>query len=344
LQCEQRSLNNENMNRNNTYVPVSSTAGTASGVQVVLGASGGVGRALVDLLLQRGHQVQAVGRTIPTWAAGLSRRAGFQWVSANIEDPAGAVDACDGAATVYFAAQPPYGEWPERFPSMTANVINASAKTGAKLVMVDNLYMYGPTASPLHEDLPRASTGRKGATRARMEDQLLQAQREGRVRVTIGRLSDYYGPNGPNTSLAALVLDKALAGKAMQWPGLSTVPRTLHYLPDAARGLLVIGSEDTADGHVWHLPAAAPITGDQFMSLVNQHVAKPVKAKTISTQMMKIGGLFSKEARETVECMYQWTAPFVVDSSSFTSKFGVIETTPHAHAVRETLKSMLDNN
>jgi nucleoside-diphosphate-sugar epimerase len=329
------------MNRNDTYVHSSSTP-QRTGVHVVLGASGGIGRALVDQLLVGGHQVRAVGRTTPSWAAALSRHAGFEWVAANIEDPADAVKSCERAATVYFAAQPPYGEWSERFPPMTANVITASAKAGAKLVMVDNLYMYGPTESRLHEGLPRASTGRKGATRARMEDQLLQAHREGKVRVTIGRLSDYYGPNGPNTSLAALVLDKAIAGKAMQWPGLSTVQRTLHYLPDAARGLLVIGADDKADGHVWHLPAADPITGDQFMALVNKHVAKPVKAKTMSTQMMKIGGLFSKEAKETVECMYQWTAPFVVDSSAFTNKFGAIETTPHAQAVRETLKSMLD--
>jgi nucleoside-diphosphate-sugar epimerase len=223
---------------------------------------------------------------------------------------------------------------------MTTNVIEAAAKAGAKLVMVDNLYMYGPTESRLHEALPRASTGRKGATRARMEDQLMQAHRAGKVRVTIGRLSDYYGPNGLNTTVSVLVFEKAITGKAMQWPGRRDVLHTLHYLADAARGLLVIANDDRADGKVWHLPSADPISGHDFMALVNQHVATPVQAKTIGTQMMRIGGLFSPEAKETVECMYQWTAPFITDSSAFVKTFGPIEVTSHSVAVRDTVASM----
>jgi nucleoside-diphosphate-sugar epimerase len=310
-------------------------------INVVLGAAGGMGRAIVDQLINAGRSVRAVGRTLPDWATSHSNRTGFEWRSADLEDPKAALMATEGATTVFFAAQPPYGEWPERFPTMTTNVIEAAAAAHAKLVMVDNLYMYGPTESRLHEGLPRTSTGRKGATRARMEEQLLQAHRSGKVRVTIGRLSDYYGPNGLNTSVSALVFEKAIAEKAMQWPGRSDMPRTLHYLEDAARGIIVLGSHDKADGQVWHLPAAEPITGAQFMALVNKHVATPVKTKTISTQMMKIGGLFSPEAKETVECMYQWTAPFVVDSSAFTKAFGDIETTPHGQAVQTTVASML---
>lgn len=35
-------------------------------------------------------------------------------------------------------------------------------------------------------------------------------------------------------------------------------PLTLHYLDDAARGLITMADHDTADGGIWHLP---PITG-----------------------------------------------------------------------------------
>jgi nucleoside-diphosphate-sugar epimerase len=313
-------------------------AGDPNAVDVVLGASGGLGRAVVEQLSLSGRHVRAVSRTVPNWSKNMA--ANSSWVTADLEDLKAANSACEGALTVYFAAQPPYGEWPERFPAMTTNVIEASAQAGAKLVMVDNLYMYGAAEGRLHEQLPRASTGRKGVTRARMEDQLLQAHRAGKVRVSIGRLSDYYGPNGPNTTVSALVFEKAIAGKAMQWPGRSDVPHTLHYLADAARGLLMIGNEDRADGQVWHLPAPDPITGDQFMALVNDHITTPVKTKTIGTQMMRVGGLFSSEAKETVECMYQWTAPFVIDSSAFIRTFGPVETTPHPLAIRNTIASL----
>jgi hypothetical protein len=35
--------------------------------------------------------------------------------------------------------------------------------------------------------------------------------------------------------------------------------------------------------------------------------------------------------------MYQWTAPFVVDSSKFTTAFGPLAVTPHAEAIAATL-------
>jgi hypothetical protein len=118
------------------------------------------------------------------------------------------------------------------------------------------------------------------------------------------------------------------------------VPRTLHFLPDAARGLIVLADRDEADGGVWHLPAAPAITGEEFMVLVNRSLKSPVKARSIGSLSMRIGGLFSVEAKETVECMYQWTAPFVVDSSAFVSVFGPLTVTPHPDAIAATIDSM----
>ena len=299
---------------------------------VVLGASGGVGRALVDELVRSGRQVRAVSRSA------LQGSGAAESVAADVSTADGARLACAGATVVFHAAQPPYHRWSEEFPAMTANVIAAAGAAGAKLVMVDNLYMYGPTEGRLVERLPRAATGRKGMVRARMEGQLLDAHASGALRVTIGRLSDYYGPHGPNSTPMALVLEPAAHGKAMRWPGSTTALHTLHVLEDAARGLIVLADNDLADGAVWHLPAAPAVTGEEFMALVNRFLPKPVKAGSIGTSTMRIGGLFSKNAKETVECMYQWTAPFVVDSSAFTATFGPLAVTPHADAVATTLE------
>lgn len=298
---------------------------------VVLGASGGIGRALVAELAREGRRIRAVSRHV------LEGLGDAECVAADVSTPDGARRAVAGASVVYQAAQPPYHRWPEEFPALNAHIIQATSEAGAKLVMVDNLYMYGPTTGQLVETLPRAATGRKGVVRAELERQLLDAHSSGSLRVTIGRLSDYYGPNGPNSTLTALVLEPAAKGKAMRWPGSTTAPRTLHFLADAARGLIVLGDHDAADGEVWHLPAAPVTTGAAFMALVNQCLPSPVKAGSIGTLAVRIGGLFSKEAKETVECMYQWTAPFVIDSSKFTAAFGPLAVTPHAEAIAATI-------
>ena len=305
-----------------------------SGLYVVLGASQGLGRALAAELVGQGRRVRAVARQTPE---GLDAA---EPLAADVATPEGARRACAGAEVVFHSVQPPFHRWPEEFPALTANIIGAASAAEAKLVMVDNLYMYGPTTQSLVESLPRAATGRKGRVRALMERQLLEADASGALRVAIGRLADYYGPHGPNSTLAALVLDPAVRGRSMRWPGSTSTLRTLHYLEDAARGLVTLADHEQADGKVWHLPAAPPITGAEFMALVNACLDAPVKAGSIGSLSMRIGGLFSKEAKETVECMYQWTAPFVVDSSKFEVAFGPIAVTPHADAVAATLEWM----
>jgi uncharacterized protein YbjT (DUF2867 family) len=73
----------------------------ANGLQVVLGAGGGTGRAIVDELVRQGRQVRAVGRSA---LAGLP--AEVEQVRADLYDPADAARAVDGASVVYHAAQP----------------------------------------------------------------------------------------------------------------------------------------------------------------------------------------------------------------------------------------------
>jgi len=302
---------------------------------VVIGGTGGLGGALVRELAGRGVRVRVVARR-PSSAVPQ----GVEQHAADAESGAGLVAACAGASVVVNALNPPYHEWPQRFPAMNRAAIAAAQAQDARLVFVDNLYAYGPHDGPLTEDSPRAATSVKGRVRIALEDELLAAHRDGRVRATIGRLSDYYGPGGPGSAIAALILEPAVAGKTMRWPGSLDQPHTLHFLPDAARGLATLVLDDRADGAVWHLPAAPPVTGREFTAIVNDALPKPVKVATMGKTMLRIGGVFSKEAREMVELTYQWTAPFVADTSRFEASSGPIETTPHARAVPLTLEAM----
>jgi nucleoside-diphosphate-sugar epimerase len=301
-------------------------------VHVVFGATGAIGTAAVAELVRRGDRVRAISRH------GQAPE-GAEAVAADAADPAPAADAAAGAAVVYHCASHPYTRWPELFPPLTRSILGAAEASGAKLVFADNLYAYRPVSGPLREDLPAAARGRKGRTRVAMAAEILTAHRQGRARAVIGRASDYYGPHGTGSTAGQTVFGRILAGKKPQWTGRLDQPHTFHYLPDVARSLLVLADHPQADGQIWHLPAAEPLTAQEFFDLIAQAAGRPtpVKASAAGPALLAVAGIFSPLLREMRETTYQFRAPFVIDATKFETILGRLDPTPHQIAVQETI-------
>ncbi|HET6920944.1 MAG TPA: NAD-dependent epimerase/dehydratase family protein [Jiangellaceae bacterium] len=304
----------------------------ASAPHVVLGAAGGTGSAVIRELVARGLPVRAVTRSGTTDVP-----EGVEQFAADVATPDGGRRACAGAAVVYHCAQPDYTKWVELFPPLTRAVLDGAAEAGAKLVFADNLYVYGPPDGPMTEETPLRAQGPKGRTRVEMAAAILAAHAEGRLRCTIGRSSDYYGPRGTGTTAGDNIMNPALGGKRARWLGSLDQPHTLNYLEDMGRALVTLGERDEADGQVWHLPAAEPLTGRQFLALVYEAAGHPPKAGVASRPMIRLVGLFNPLVRELNETLYQFERPFVSDASKFQRVFGPFEPTPHPEAVMRTV-------
>jgi nucleoside-diphosphate-sugar epimerase len=220
---------------------------------------------------------------------------------------------------------------------MTQAILEGAAEAGAKLVFADNLYMYGPPEDPLTEETPQRAEGKKGRTRIAMAAALLRVHAEGRLPVTIGRSSDYYGARGTGTTAGDNVMRPALRGKRARWLGSLDQPHTLNYLEDMGRALVTLGERHEADGQAWHLPATEPLTGRQFLELVFEAAGHPPKLGVVSRPLIRIAGLFNPFLRELTETLYQFERPFVSDASKFQRAFGPFEPTPHPEAVRRTV-------
>jgi nucleoside-diphosphate-sugar epimerase len=301
-------------------------------LHVVLGAAGGTGSAVVRELAGRGWKVRAVTRG---GAANVPE--GVEDLAADVGTIDGARRACEGASVVYYCAQPDYSRWPQLFPPMTHAILDGAAAAGAKLVFADNLYAYGPGDGPMTERTPQRAQGPKGRIRIEMADAVLSAQADGKVRCTIGRSSDYYGPRGTATTLGDNIMKPALHGKRARWLGSLDQPHTCSYLEDMARALATLAERDEADGQVWHLPAADPLTGRQFLTLIFEAAGHRPKIGVASRPMIRLAGLFSPLLRELNETLYQFEQPFISDASKFERVFGPFQPTPHAEAVQRTV-------
>ena len=304
----------------------------ADGLQVVLGAGGGTGRAILDELVRQGRPARAVGRhetaVLP---------AGVEQVRADLYDPASAARAVAGASVVYHAAQPPYDQWAGNFERLNASVGDAAAAAGARLVFADNLYMYGPGASPMREDTPQRATDRKGALRIRLAADLLARHDRRELEVAIGRSSDYFGPHGRNSGVGERAFGALVAGRPAAAAGRADVERSFSYLPDLARAMVVLGDRDEAAGRAWHLPVTDPMTVRAFLERAFAVAGLPVRIRVDRPFTLKVAGLFVPMAREVVVVMYQWTEPFISDWSAFEAAFGPFERTPLDDALAATI-------
>jgi nucleoside-diphosphate-sugar epimerase len=190
-------------------------------LHVVFG-SGQVGRALATRLTGLGVPVRMVSRHRPSGPPD-----GVDWRAADATDPEAATDAAKGAAVVYQCLNAPYTDWPKRFPPLQRGVLTAAERNGALLVSLENLYAYGPTGGqPMTEDLPLAATTVKGRTRAAMTQELLAAADPGRIRIAIGRASDFFGAGATESSLGERVFGNAVAGKRADFIGNPDLPHT----------------------------------------------------------------------------------------------------------------------
>lgn len=300
---------------------------------VVLG-TGPVGLAVMDELVARGRQVILVNRsgrvaeTLPT---------GVKIVAGDVTNPDFVAQVAAGADVVFHCAQPGYANWPTLFPPINDGILEGVARTTARLVVTDNLYMYGPTnGAPLREDLPYAATGPKGRTRAEMATQFLDAHRNGRIQVTIGRASDFYGPRVLGSAVGEVIFEPALQGKTANALGNPDLPHTYTYIKDFARALVTLSEHEAAFGQAWHVPSAPAISTRAFVDLVAAEVGQPVKLRTAGKLTLTVLGVFVPEMREFKEMLYEFDEPFVVDHGRYKQQFGN-GSTPHDVAIGETV-------
>src|SRR5450755_3990058 len=262
-------------------------------LHVVFG-TGQVGNALAAHLAGLGHPVRAVSRHRPPALAGVD------WRAADAADPEAAADAAKGAAVIYQCLNAPYNQWPERFPPLQRGVLAAAERTGALLVSLENLYGYGPTGGEeMTEDLPLAATTVKGRTRVAMTEELLAAAETGRIRIAIGRASDFFGAGiTTGTMLGERVFANAVAGKRADFIGNPDLPHTYSYVPDIAAGLATLGTDERAVDGVWHLPGPETVTTRQLLELVAGEVGHPVGVRSVPKLAVRALGLFNPMMRE----------------------------------------------
>jgi nucleoside-diphosphate-sugar epimerase len=298
---------------------------------VVLGAGSGLGAEVTRQLTAQGRRVRGVTRTGKGIPDGVTNH------RADILDRSQAIAACQGASVVHLAANVAYPGWLATFPTMIDNAIAAAEAADAKLVFTDNLYAYGPVEGPITEQTPERPVGVKEKLRSQLGQTLLHAHERGQVRVTIGRVSDYYGPDARMSLPDELILEPLARGRNPLWFAPLDLPHTFGYSIDTAKALIVLGDDDRADGKIWHTPADETLRVSDFTRLageVSGCVRRPLRLPSATPRLM---ALFDKRLRGYRELDHQRKRPWIVDHSAFDRTFGPLPMTSHEQAIEHTI-------
>lgn len=284
------------------------------GRHVVIGA-GAVGRAIVASLVSRGIEVEVVTRS-------GSRIEGARASAVNALDTELLTTAIGGADVVYQASQPAYHRWPEEFPALQQSVVRAVQRADATLVVVENLYGYGPVNGRLTEDLPLAATGRKGRVRADMWRSLKSEADAGRLKVTAGRASDFFGPYAEASVVGGRFFPPIISGGKAEVMGSPDALHTYTYVRDFGEALVRLGLDSRSLGQAWHVPSAPAVSNHRFLEIATELAGTRATSRNLSRSMLRLAGLFNPAARELPEMLYEFEKDFVVDHGRYAALFG----------------------
>jgi nucleoside-diphosphate-sugar epimerase len=303
-------------------------------VNAILGAGGPIANELAAILAAQNSPFRLVGRNPKPLA-------GAEVFAADLSDREQTVAAVSGSSVVFLLVGLKYDlvVWRELWPRIIANTIEACKRAQAKLIFFDNVYMYGRVDDPMTEQTPYAPCSKKGVIRARIATALMDEVKAGSLTAMIARSADFYGPRTEHGLPNVLVFEPFAKGATASWLVNASVPHSLTFTPDAARGVAMLAGRELAWNQVWHLPTAPnPPTGKEFVEMAAAAFGVAPKYRVLSRPLLRLVGLFNPPVRESYEMLYQGDAPYLFDSTKFTKEFGFAGT-PYSEGIRITADS-----
>lgn len=296
--------------------------------QVVLG-NGVLGQSVARLLV-RGGRCPLV----------LSRRGDVtgNWATARCDasDPAQLAAHLERPATLYLCAAPPYMRWRDEFPRLADGIARACSGRRVDLVLADNLYAYGESATPFDERSVCRPRSNKGRIRHALAQRLMSLHGDQGVRVAIVRAADFFGPGVGQSSVGAMVVGSALAGKPTYLLGNPDLPHAITYVEDFARTLLAVAADAAAFGATWHAPSHNLASTRGLVAMLARHAGREVAIRPVGPWMMRMFGLFNRDMRELLEMRYLFEQPLAIAFEATARRFN-LAATPLDQAVAATV-------
>lgn len=295
-------------------------------MQTILGAGGGAGTEITRELLNYTKEIRVVSRN-PKKVNDTD-----QLIKADLTDPKQLDEAVKGSEIVYVTIGFEYklSAWKDNWPNFMKSLIDSCKNYNAKIVFIDNMYMYDPNyLGNMTEETPINPKCKKGKVRADIFYMLMNAVERKEVKALVARSADFYGPGVSGSYLTQTVYNNLLKDKNPQWLGKLDALHSFTYSKDIGKAVALLGNTPDAFNQVWHLPTTEEkLTPRQWIQLMMKVMNKQKKIQVVPTSTMGLLGLFMPILRELKDISYQLDKDYFFSSSKFNSRFNFTPTLP----------------
>jgi len=303
---------------------------------LVLGATGGIGYALVNELIERGVEVVAFSRTKERLYNLYQYESKVTTFSGDVLVEKDVIEAANGVDVIFHAISFPYQEWRDKHPLCIEIIIRAAEIQQAKIALVDNIYAYGRQSKiEVSEDTKKEPHTKKGKIRLEMENRLKRSN----IPSLIVHMPDLYGPNAENTILHE-TLKNVVLNKSANFVGDMKVSREFIFTLDGAKAMVELALREDTYNQNWNIPSAHPITGEEIIEILRKEVGYKKPIRTVSKTMIQFIGLFQPFMREMVEMLYLTEDPVILTGEKYEAVIGPVPKTPYIEGIKDTLNWM----
>ena len=305
-------------------------------MHTILGAGGATGNELTKELSKNNATIRLVSRR-PVVNEGPN----ISWQKADLLIYPETLAAVKGSSVIYICNGVGYAneDWQKQWPIIMQNVINCGKETGARIIFVDNTYMYGRAIGPITENMPYNPCSVKGEVRAQIATQFMEEVKAGNIKGAIARAPGFYGTDSMQSTLDVMVLSNYSKKRRAMWFGNPAYTRNFGYMPDIGRALYLLGQHPETDSQVWHTPTASPLKGIEFIEMAAGIYGVPGKYRRIDKWMLRTMSLFNKAAANQLEMFYSWEQDYNFVSAKFEKAFD-IEPTPFKTGIKQLSLSL----
>jgi nucleoside-diphosphate-sugar epimerase len=159
-----------------------------------------------------------------------------------------------------------------------------------------------------------------------MHHDVMARHQQGDVQATVLRASDFYGPGVTVSAMGERVFGNLVKGKPAQVLVRADCPHSFAFIGDVGKAMATLGLADAGQptwGKVWLAPHAAAHTQQALVGQACALLGMQPKLSVVKPWLLQLVGLFNADAKASVEMLYQFEQPFVVDSRRFENAFGM---------------------